>query len=71
MSTFWIDRDSNYNPMAPTVADLKNATRISCANITGYTLDYSPADELRDRLNDRLQGKEPTLPVNTQYWRGL
>lgn len=33
--------------------------------------DYTPADELRDRLNDRIQGKQPTLAVNTSYWRGL
>lgn len=33
--------------------------------------EYTPADELRDRLNDRLQGKQPALAVNTRYWRGL
>lgn len=31
--------------------------------------DYTPAEELRDRLNDRQQGKPPTEPINTRYWR--
>lgn len=33
--------------------------------------DYTPRDELRDRLNDWLQGKQPAAAVNTRYWRGL
>lgn len=32
---------------------------------------YTPRDELRDRLNDSLQGKQPAPAVNTRYWRGL
>lgn len=32
---------------------------------------YTPAEELRDRLNDRIQGKQPALAINTRYWRGL
>jgi hypothetical protein len=31
--------------------------------------EYTPADELRDRLNDSFQGKPPAVPVNTRYWR--
>ena len=33
--------------------------------------DYTPADELRDRLNDGLKGKEPRPAINTRYWRNL
>lgn len=32
---------------------------------------YTPQDELRDRLNDRLQGKDPAPVINTRFWRGL
>jgi hypothetical protein len=31
--------------------------------------DYTPADELLHRLNQRLQGKDPGLPINTRFWR--
>lgn len=40
-------------------------------NILGLWRDYTPAEELRDRLNDWLQGKQPALAVNTRFWRGL
>ena len=30
---------------------------------------YTARDELRDRLNDRLQGKEPNMVWNTRHWR--
>lgn len=32
---------------------------------------YTPRDELRDRLNQRLKGEEPWSVINTRYWRGL
>jgi len=32
---------------------------------------YPPRDELIDRLNNRLRGKEPAPAINTRYWRGL
>jgi hypothetical protein len=31
--------------------------------------EYTPRDELRHRLNQRLQGKDPGLPINTRFWR--
>lgn len=31
---------------------------------------YTPAEELRDRLNTRAQGKDPGHPINTNYWKG-
>ena len=37
-------------------------------NVLGHW-PYTPADELRDRLNDWLQGKEPLEAINTRYWR--
>lgn len=40
------------------------------AKVLGHW-EYTPQDELRDRLNDRLQVKKPALAVNTRYWRGL
>lgn len=30
---------------------------------------YSPADELRDRLNDWIQGTPPSNIHNTRYWK--
>jgi hypothetical protein len=36
-----------------------------------FSMEYTPAEELRDRLNDRLRGKEPLEPINTRYWRKL
>lgn len=36
-----------------------------------YSMEYTPAEELRDRLNDRLRGKEPVAAINTRYWRNL
>lgn len=36
-----------------------------------FSMGYTPAEELRDRLNDRLQGKEPVAVINTRYWRNL
>jgi hypothetical protein len=72
------------NPEAPTVADLAGATDISeyvitqdyyrdfpLAHYVGRRLgvwEYTPADELRDRLNAGLRGKTPTEPIN---WKGL
>ena len=40
------------------------------ANVLGHW-GYTPADELRDRLNDGLKGKEPRPAINTRYWRNL
>jgi hypothetical protein len=39
-------------------------------NIMG-SWQYTPADELRNRLNSRLRGHEPAPAINTRYWRGL
>lgn len=116
---YLLDGDADFNPEAPRVADLENATDITPYLMTQYrnvayvggrgygkvahqqTMlkalegadyaitreqmeaaylrgmkphylgngEYTPADELRDRLNDSLQGKQPALPVNTRYWR--
>lgn len=38
---------------------------------TWLSLAYTPADELRDRLNQRLKGEEPWSVINTRYWMGL
>lgn len=40
------------------------------ANVLG-NWEYTPAEELLHRLNTRLQGKDPGLPINTRYWRNL
>ena len=40
-------------------------------NILGRWFEYTPADELRDRLNRWLKGKQPEFAINTRYWRGL
>lgn len=29
------------------------------------------ADDLRGRLNDRLQGREPREPFHTEFWKGV
>lgn len=38
------------------------------ANVLG-NFEYTPREELQHRLNQRLQGKDPGLPVNTKFWR--
>lgn len=86
---YFLDENADFNPEAPTVADLENATDLTPYVITRQQIEdaylrgrrpyfrsnalgqcaYTPADELRDRLNEGLQGKPPALPVNTRYWR--
>lgn len=72
---FYIAPAGTEHPIS--MEDLKKWADITVAarpyfrsNVLG-NWEYTPAEELRDRLNTRLQGKQPKPAINTRFWRGL
>lgn len=69
-------KQAQYDPEAPTVEQIQATFRLAHApgsltlvfpSFDGPWFD-PPRDELKRRLNDQLQGRDPGEPI---HWRGL
>lgn len=62
---WWVPESANYNPLLPSAALLTNARNISCAVVTGYSLNATDSDT--DDSTSICDGANVEVPTYYNY----